>query len=104
MQIAQTSVQQPTCQETWTLHHLTDLHVDAKDHAERELNERIREIRDDPYALWVGGGDYGDLILPGDKRTGSGWHPDAIVERLQHLPTHRHHPLLERPTNVDGIG
>lgn len=82
MQIAQTDVQQPPKQQTWTLHHLTDLHIDAKDHAERELAERIKEIKDDPHALWVGGGDYGDLILPGDKRTGSGWHPDAIVERL----------------------
>ena len=82
MQVAQTDVRQESPQQTWTLHHLTDLHVDAKDHAEHELAERIREIKNDPHALWVGGGDYGDLILPGDKRAGSGWHPDAIIERL----------------------
>jgi hypothetical protein len=68
---------------TWTIHHLTDLHVDDEDHAEKELEQRIKEIAADPFALWLGGGDYGSLIVPGDPRFSTG--PDGTVHRIPDL-------------------
>ena len=93
MQINATSVDQRSIRQTWTLHYLTDVHLDAPDHAEAEFQGRLREIAADPFALWIGGGDYADLIVPGDKRFGSGAHlkgdwadhlsrlPDYYIER-----------------------
>lgn len=94
MEFNVTHLTMPSTRATWTLHHLTDLHIDDPDHAAEELAERIQEIKSDPHALWVGGGDYGSLIAPGDKRFGAGGHlkgewalmldrlPDAYLERV----------------------
>ncbi len=68
MQIAVSEVVCDGTKDRWTLHHLTDLHIDEPDHASEELAKKIKTIKDDPKALWVGGGDYGGLILPGDPR------------------------------------
>lgn len=103
MQIAVSNIECGAHKETWTLHHLTDLHDGAVDHARAELDERIREIADDPTALWIGGGDYGDLIVPGDPRfTGDvvedEWRdvvhriPDFYLERL----TERLAPIADK--------
>jgi hypothetical protein len=66
----------PGVQSTWRFHHLTDLHVGAKGHAREALERRVQEIADDPFAIWGGGGDYGDLINASDKRFQAGMHPD----------------------------
>lgn len=76
MRVIRVTREVPGTQSTWRLHHLTDLHVGAKGHARAALEQRIAEIADDPYALWVGGGDYGDLINASDKRFQAGMHPD----------------------------
>lgn len=55
---------------------LSDLHLGAKGCAENDLRRDIREIEDDPYSLWVGGGDYADYIGYTDKR----FDPDAMAE------------------------
>jgi hypothetical protein len=69
------------------LHPLTDLHIDDPDHAADHLARRIAHIRDTPNAYWVGCGDYGSLILPGDPRFGSGGHlRDEWREHLGRLP------------------
>lgn len=87
MEINVTDVRQEGIRQTWTLHHLTDTHIDDPDHAHEELAARIEEIRTDPFALWAGGGDYGSLILPGDKRFGSGGHIKGDwAEHLSRLP------------------
>jgi hypothetical protein len=62
-------------------HYLTDTHVGARDHAGDALRERIEEIRKDPNALWGGGGDYGDFIVPGDKR----FVPDILDDEARHF-------------------
>ena len=69
-----------TRKQTFRLHHLTDTHFDDPDHADRELRARIQQIKDDPNSYWVGGGDYGSLILPSDKRFATA--VDASVHRL----------------------
>jgi len=45
-----------------TLWNLADLHVGAVACAEGILREDIKEIANDPFALWVGGGDYAEWI------------------------------------------
>lgn len=73
--------------ETWSLHYLTDVHLDDPDHAEDEFKARLKQIKDDPRAVWIGGGDYGSLILPGDKRFGSGGHlKGPWAEHISRLP------------------
>lgn len=94
MEIARATLDAPSTRCTYRLHHLTDLHDGSPDHAEAELDERIAEIAADPHALWVGGGDYGDLIVPGDPRfqadgVAEDWAdhmariPDYYLERLE---------------------
>jgi hypothetical protein len=46
----------------------------------------LQEIRDDPFALWSGGGDYGNLILPGDKRWRAGGLPEDWRDRPDRIP------------------
>lgn len=77
----------PGVVQEWELHHLTDTHIDDPDHARDTLKERIQHIKDTPNALWIGGGDYGSLIVPGDKRFGSGGHLKAEwAEHMSRLP------------------
>lgn len=64
------------------LHHLTDLHMDDKEHAGKELAARIERIKNNDRALWLGGGDYSSLILPGDPRGGDGWGDDVPPDRV----------------------
>jgi len=73
--------------QTFELHHLTDVHLDDPDHAAEYFQERVEHIRSTPNALWLGGGDYGSLIVPGDKRFGSGGHiQKEWAEHLSRLP------------------
>lgn len=89
MEIAVTHVPVKKARQTFTIHHLTDLHMDDSDHAEKELLARIKEIEEDPFALWIGGGDYGSLILPNDpryqtSRTDTAHRlPDRYIENLE---------------------
>lgn len=64
--------------DTYRLWHLTDLHLGAGSVDEALLKKHIKQILDDPHALWIGGGDYIDAISrKGDKRyqesTLAGW-------------------------------
>lgn len=76
MRVIRTTREVPGVHSTWTFHHLTDLHVGAKGHAREALKARVQEIADDPFALWGGGGDYGDLINATDKRFQADMLPD----------------------------
>lgn len=96
MQTHATRVRVESAQQTWTIHHLTDTHIDAPDFAERELLQRIKEIEEDPAALWIGGGDYGSLILPGDRRFTGGSTAKEWREYLGRIPD----LFLERATEM----
>jgi hypothetical protein len=69
------------------LYHLTDLHLEERDHAGPELDKFIGRIKNDESALWVGGGDYGGLIAPGDSRMGDGWAEGVPGERIPQYVT-----------------
>lgn len=91
MELVETTIRAKSVRETWELHQLTDTHIDDPDHADKELRERIAHIAENPRALWIGGGDYGSLILPNDPRfstpSSDPVHrlPDVYLERCEEL-------------------
>lgn len=50
------------------LHFIGDVHLGATGHNAKIFNEKLKEIEDDPLALWFGMGDYGDHIYFNDPR------------------------------------
>lgn len=69
MQITHHKVAYKSRSDTFRFWHLTDLHLGASACHEKRLSADIQRIADDPYALWLGGGDYIDAICHvGDKR------------------------------------
>lgn len=97
MEVNVTTLKVESVRETWELHHLTDTHIDDPDHADDAFAERVRQIAENPKAVWFGGGDYGSLILPGDKRFGSGGHlKGAWAEHISRIPDY----YLERCVEV----
>lgn len=80
MEIAVSKIDATHNRETFEIHHLTDTHCDQPDFAEKEFLERVKYIAETPNAYWVGGGDYGSLILPSDPRFVTGL--DSNVHRI----------------------
>ena len=50
-----------------------DIHMGTVHHAEEEALAQVKEIKNDPSAMWIGMGDYAECITPHDKR----WDPSA---------------------------
>jgi hypothetical protein len=58
--------------DKFTLHTLGDIH-DGVIHCDIEaLKKKIKKIKDNPYARWLGMGDYADLIVPSDFKRWEG--------------------------------
>ena len=57
--------------DKFKLHLFGDLHLGTVHCAEAEIIKQRNEIRDDPYAIWVGMGDMSECITSHDKR----WDP-----------------------------
>lgn len=53
-----------------------DIHAGTTACAEEAIRRRIKEISDDPFALWVGMGDYAECILPNDFR----WDTELVAD------------------------
>ena len=68
------------------IYSLADIHYGNRGaHMELFLKD-VQKIRDDPYAFWVGGGDYADYIGVGDKRFDARvLSSDLIIEDLGQL-------------------
>jgi len=47
---------------------LGDIHGGTVFCREKKVRAKVKEIKDDPFALWAGLGDYGEFITPKDKR------------------------------------
>lgn len=60
----------------FTLWHFSDLHLMNRGCAEGRIKKDVETVRKDPYAFWLGGGDYVDFIGYQDKR----FDPDAVAE------------------------
>ena len=54
--------------DTFHLWNLTDFHIGHKETDEKALRATIAKIEADPFALWMGGGDYCEYISVGDPR------------------------------------
>lgn len=53
---------------TFKLYPLGDIHIGAMNCAENEFRSVVRMIRDDPDAMWVGGGDMLDAVVLQDVK------------------------------------
>jgi hypothetical protein len=62
--------------DEFKLYPIGDIHCGTVFCNEDALKKKIREIKDNPKALWVGMGDYGEFITPNDKR----WDCEAIAD------------------------
>lgn len=62
--------------DAFTLWNFSDLHVMNKGCAEKQIKADIQTVKDDPFAYWIGGGDYADFIGYRDKR----FDPDSVSE------------------------
>lgn len=60
----------------FTIHNFSDLHLFNAGCARGVLERDLEAVRQDPYAFWVGGGDYVDAISPTDRR----WDADAVAD------------------------
>lgn len=56
-----------------SLYPLGDIHCGTIHCTENDLRRKIKEIRDNPFAYWIGMGDYGEFITPSDPR----WEPSG---------------------------
>lgn len=61
--------------DEFTLWNLSDIHWMSKACAENDVRADIQRIADDPYAFWIGGGDYVEFIGRMDKR----FDPDSVA-------------------------
>lgn len=52
----------PHRKDTFKVYYLTDWHVGAKSFDETLFRQHVQQIKDDPSAYWIGGGDYIDAI------------------------------------------
>jgi len=73
-------------QAEFSLYNVADIHWGNRGCAKGLLKREIDQIKHDPYALFIGGGDYIDAIFPGDPR----FDPEAIgddilVKDLSHI-------------------
>lgn len=58
----------PSRSDKFKLWNISDIHLGNSGTERKHLMRDIAAIRDDPYSLWVGGGDYADYIGFKDKR------------------------------------
>ena len=84
--------------DVFTLFPIGDVHMGAKNCAEKHLRKYIDHIQKTPMSAWVGGGDYCECIKPSDmKRYDPASLPDwmfegeasEVKERLTDVVAHR---------------
>lgn len=54
-----------------SIYPLGDIHAGTTHCAEKEIKDKVKEIKENPFAYWVGMGDLAEFITPSDKR----WEP-----------------------------
>lgn len=55
-----------------------DIHMMNRGCHLKLLRKQIKEVAEDPYSFWFGGGDYVDYVAPGDKRFDPSIFPDYV--------------------------
>jgi len=79
MEVVEKTIEYVKTADEFRLYPLGDLHLGTKYCVEHDLQEVITKIKNDPQALWLGMGDYGEFIAPADKR----WDYKAIADWLK---------------------
>lgn len=75
MEVAgKTYVLYPSRSSRITVANIADVHYGNRGCNMHRFREDVKQIQDDPNALWFGGGDFADYIAPSDKR----WDPSTI--------------------------
>lgn len=67
--------------QTWTLYPISDVHLGNVNTDVQAFDNVLAEIRRDPFALWIGNGDFIEAIAPNDKR----WSFGGIDEKIVNL-------------------
>ena len=68
MRIIEKEVVTNTKTVKYRIYPLGDIHIGALNCAEKEFHRVVSKIASDPYAYWVGGGDYCDAVILGDAK------------------------------------
>lgn len=68
MQVAGQRIIQSEPGQTWRLHVIGDVHLGNRGCAVDRFRERVAQVFGDPFAIWIGVGDYADAIDYRDPR------------------------------------
>ena len=63
-----------------SIYPLGDLHCGTIHFAKKELKKKIKEIKEDPFARWMGTGDMAEYITPSDPR----WDEGSVADWVEH--------------------
>lgn len=61
-------ISHPSRKDKFRIWNIADIHTGNLACAEEKLKGDVKEIQEDPYSFWVGGGDYAEYIHYSDKR------------------------------------
>lgn len=86
MRVIEHTIEVPGRGQPITLWGIGDTHKGAMNHRQDILKRDIKRIADDPFAIWFGLGDFGDLILPGDKRYRQGCAAQRYLDNCESAP------------------
>jgi len=68
MEVIQKVVDYKSRSDVFKIHPIGDTHLGTAHCAEDKIKSRIQQIKEDPLALWIGMGDYGEFISAKDPR------------------------------------
>ncbi len=68
LQLREHRIEYASRSDEFHLWHITDTHLGHKGTDEKALKATVARIEADPFALWTGGGDYGEYISTHDPR------------------------------------
>ena len=101
MEVAKWVAKYTNRQTEFHLHTPGDIHAGTKHCAEDKIRARVREIQQDPFAIWIGMGDYGEFITGNDPRWDiaiiSDWvRPDDIAESQREWIVNLFRPIKDK--------
>lgn len=65
--------------DQFRLYPIGDIHCGVIHCAESKIKRAVKQIAEDPFAIWIGMGDYADCIVPSDRR----WDVEIIAEWVE---------------------
>jgi len=79
MEVIEYRVKFRSRKDEFRIYPLGDIHLGTKHCNEKKIRSLVDEIKNDPHALWIGMGDYAELITPKDPR----WDVDVIADWVE---------------------